>query len=323
MYDLNELYYFVQVVEYSGYSAASRALDIPKSKLSRAVSRLEERLQVRLLHRNARQFSVTDVGAEYHQLCKEMLTAADAAEALIERSQAEPGGIVRISCPTALLNFVVAGMLSRFMIRYPRVKVQVESTNREVDVLREGFDIALRVGVPPLQDSNLVMKTLSQSPQELVASPWLIDTEGAPSSPEDLQRFPSLEGGTVRGHYEWTLQGPDGANAKVSHEPRLVTDDLITVRRLTLDGGGIAQLPLLVVFKDLMQGSLVRVLPDWQPQGAVVHAVFASRQGLLPSVRYLLDFLGDSFGEMDFSNLYEGYVLRGDEDACFLTGSSL
>ncbi|MNF50430.1 HTH-type transcriptional regulator DmlR [compost metagenome] len=322
MYDLNELYFYAQIVEHQGIGAASRALGAPKSKLSRHLSALEERLGVRLINRSTRQFSVSDLGMEYYQHCLAMLEGAQAAQSIIDNNQSSPKGMVRIACPTALLNFLVAGMIARFMRRYPEVEVHLESTNRVVDPLREGFDIALQVGFPPFEDSGLTMKTLSRSPQELVASPGLIERLGTVRTLADLTRYPSLDMGPCTRQYLWNMEGPGGVQATVRHTPRLVTDDMITLRRVALEGGGIVQLPKLVVFKDIRSGALLPVLDDWKPKGAIVHALFASRRGLTPAVRTLLDFLAASFGELDFENLYEGYVLRGDEDACFLTGSA-
>ncbi len=320
--DLNALYWLVQIVEQGGYSAASRALGIPKSTLSRHITKLEEHLGVRLIQRSTRHFALTEIGQEYYQQCVAMLAAVDAAQAVVERQQTIPRGIIRLSCPTALLDFIVSSMISRYMQRYPQVEIQIESTNRHVDVLREGLDLALRVDFPPLEDSSLVMKVLSKSPQELIASPYLLERLGQVQSPAELTRFPSLEGGCAKAVYEWCLETPNQATEHIRHYPRLVTDNLITIRRAALDAAGIAQLPLLVVFKDLMQGSLVPVLPAWKPREGIVYAVFPSRRGLLSSVRSLLDFLGQCFAELDFTDLYASYVKRGDEDACFLTGPS-
>ncbi|WP_271412238.1 LysR substrate-binding domain-containing protein [Pseudomonas sp. Q1-7] len=323
MYDLNELYYFTQVVDQQGIGAASRALGVPKSKLSRHLARLEERLGVRLINRSTRQFAVTELGMTYYQHCLTMLEGAQAAQAVIDTNQAAPRGLVRLACPTALLNFLVAGMLARFMDHYPEVEVHLESTNRLVDPLREGFDIVLRVGFPPFEDSGLTMKHLSASPQELVASPALIERIGPARTLADLALFPSLDMGPSTRQYLWNMEDRSGIQATVRHTPRLVTDDMITLRRVALEGGGIVQLPKLVVFKDIRNGVLRPVLDDWKPKGGVVHALFPTRRGLPHSVRTLLNFLGSSFAELDFENLYEGYALRGDEDACFLTDSRL
>ena len=318
MYDLNALYYFAQIVDHGGFGAASRATGVSKSRLSRSIQELENYLSARLINRSTRHFAVTDLGQEFYAHCLQVLTASEAARASVEKKQVVPQGTVRISCPTALLNFVVAGMISRFMTRFPLVKVQIESTNREVDVLREGLDLALHVKTPPFEDSGLVMKRLSRSPQELVASPQFLQQHGYPGSAQELSKLPSLHWGLQRRDYAWELQGPAQQSLQIPHTPRLVTDDIITIRRAALDHGGIAQLPLLVCFKDLHQALLVPALPDWKPPEAVVYALFPSRQGLLPSVRSLLDFLTDSFGEMDFSNLQASYAQSGDADACFM-----
>ncbi len=130
MQDLNDLYYFVKVVEHQGFAPAGRALNMPKSKLSRRVALLEERLGVRLLQRSTRRFAVTEIGQEYHRHCQAMLVEAHAAQEVIDRMSAEPQGTVRMSCPTALLDYQLGDVLARFMAACPRVQVQLESTNR-------------------------------------------------------------------------------------------------------------------------------------------------------------------------------------------------
>lgn len=175
MRDLNDLYYYVQVVEQGGFAPAGRALGVPKSKLSRRIALLEERLGVRLIQRSTRRFAVTEIGQTYYQHCKAMLVEADAAEEAIALTQAEPCGTVRMTCPVALLDARVADMLSAFMAQYPRVQIQLEETNRRVDVLGEGLDLAIRVRPPPLDDSDLVMRVFAQRDQCLVASPRLLE----------------------------------------------------------------------------------------------------------------------------------------------------
>lgn len=171
MEDLNTLYYFTQVVEHRGFAAAGRALDMPKSKLSRRISELEERLGVRLINRTSRHCSLTEIGQAYYQRCLAMRVEAESAAEVIELNRSEPQGIVRLSCPTALLNSWVGPMLTRYMLQYPLVELHVESTNRRVDVIYEGFDIALRIRFPPLENTDLVMKVLGNSTQCLVGSP--------------------------------------------------------------------------------------------------------------------------------------------------------
>ena len=294
MQDLNDLYYFVQVVEHQGFAPAGRALGIPKSKLSRRISLLEERLGVRLLQRSTRHFSVTEIGQQYYRHCVAMLVEAEAANELIERQRAEPQGIVRLSCPTTLLHYRIAPLINAFMARYPKVIVQIEATNRRVDVLAEGLDLALRVRFPPLEDSDLVMRILGESEQRLVASPSLLKGLTLPLSPTDLCTLPSLSGTRDQPH-RWLLQGPNEATAEINHTPRLITDDMNALHAAVLAGIGVVQLPLMVVDKDLAQGTLMDLLPEWAPRRGIVHAVFASRRGQLPAVRTLIDFLVENF----------------------------
>ncbi len=297
MEDLNDLYYFAQVVEHGGFAPAGRALDMPKSKLSRRIANLEERLGVRLIQRSTRHFSVTEIGQEYYRHCVAMMVEAEGAAEVIERNRSEPQGVVRISCPTALLDFWVGPMLTRFMVEYPLVELHIESTNRQVDLIQEGIDIALRVRFPPLESTDLVMKVLANSTQSLVASPRLLEHLQRPLVPADLASVPSLHWGAPLREYIWQLDGPDGASAAVRHHPRLVTDDLLVLRQAAEAGVGVVHIPWVVVRDELASGRLVQVSPDWAPRTGIVHAVFPSRRGLLPSVRTLIDFLAEAFKE--------------------------
>lgn len=295
MQDLNDLYYFSQIVEHRGFAAAGRALGIPKSKLSRRLAVLEERLGVRLIQRSTRRFAVTELGEDYLQHCKAMLIEAEAAQQAIERTRSEPRGIVRLTCPIALLDTRVGAMVAEFLLRHPQVEVHLEATDRRVDVISEAVDIALRVRTPPLQDSGLVLRTLAQSSQCLVGAPQLLRRVGMPVAPSDLTALPSMDLGSPQTAHVWSLLGPEGAQASIHHHPRLITRGMIALRLAAIAGVGIVQLPSQMVHDELAAGTLVRVLPEWAPRIEIVHAVFASRRGLLPSVRALLDFLAGRF----------------------------
>ncbi|TAL99693.1 MAG: LysR family transcriptional regulator [Paraburkholderia sp.] len=290
MDDLNDLYYFVKVVDHGGFTQAGRALDIPKSTLSRRIAELEAKYDVRLLQRTTRHFTVTETGREFYDRCLGVLIEAEAAREVVERRRAEPQGIVRISCPTALLEYRVSNLVAQFMAIHPKVQVHLEATNRRVDLLSEGFDLALRVRFPPLEDSGLVMRNLGDSPQRLVAAPHLLKGRELPTDPGDLAGIPSLDWGPARNHI-WQLVGPGGVEAQLRHYPRFITDDMHALRDAAIHGVGIAQLPCMVVENDLRNGTLVDALPGWVPKGGVIHAVFPSRRGLLPRVRLLIDFL--------------------------------
>ncbi|HKK31219.1 MAG TPA: LysR family transcriptional regulator [Alphaproteobacteria bacterium] len=299
MQDLNDLYYFVQVVDHGGFAAAARALGEPKSKLSRRVAGLEERLGLHLLHRSTRTVSVTEIGATYYTRCKAMLVEAEAAQEVIDQQRSEPCGTVRMTCPVALLEARVGDMLADFLAEYPRVALHLESTNRQVDVVTEGIDLAIRVRPPPLPDSDLVMRTLSDRGQCLAASPGLIDRLGTPQAPAELDRFPSLAVGRPRQQHTWNLVGPDGMSARIEHHPRYVTHSMSALASAAMAGIGVVQLPNMMISDALRQGQLVPVLSDWAPPREIIHAVFASRRGLLPSVRALVEFLVARFHALD------------------------
>ncbi|HPG88439.1 MAG TPA: LysR substrate-binding domain-containing protein [Hyphomicrobium sp.] len=298
MRDLNDLYYFVQVVDHGGFAAASRALGIPKSKLSRRVLELEERLGVRLLQRSTRKLAVTELGQEYHRHCVAMLIEADAAQEAIERSRSEPQGLIRISAPPALICFEVGAMIARYMAANPRVTVELDSTSRRVDVIAEGIDVALRVRFPPLEQSELVMRTLGESAQRMVVSPDLLAGKSLPLVPADLRALPSLALAPMLPRHIWELNGRDGASVRIEHKPRLVTDDMAQLLHAALAGVGVVKLPSMVADDHIASGKLVNVMPDWTPISGIVHAVIPSRRGLLPSVRGLIDFLAKEYANL-------------------------
>jgi DNA-binding transcriptional LysR family regulator len=298
MQDLNDLYFFAQVVEHGGFAAAGRALGIPKSKLSRRVALLEDRLGVRLIQRSTRRFSVSEVGQDYYRHCVAMLVEAEAAQETIERLRAEPRGTVRMSCASAVVYFQVGEMIARYMARHPRVDIQLEVTNRQVDLIGEGFDLAIRVRFPPIEESPLIMRVLADSPQRLVGSPGLLKNFSRPLTPADLTHLPSLDLGPPHGDYVWRMNGPDGAAALVTHTPRFIANDMVALRFAALEGLGVAQLPLMMVRKDVEEGLLVEALPQWAPKSGVVHALFPSRRGLLPAVRSLVDFLAAEYQQL-------------------------
>lgn len=298
MLDLNDLYYFAQVVDHGGFAPAGRALGIPKSKLSRRIALLEERLGAKLILRSTRSFAVTEVGRGYYAHCRAMLTEAEAAEESVAITHAEPRGVIRMSCPVALLASRIGEMLALFLAQYPRVELHLEETNRKVDVVAEGLDLAIRVRPPPLEDSELLMRVLSDRGQCLVASPGLLERFGLPAGPADLARFPSMDLGQPQDEHRWVLEGPDGARAEIRHQPRYVTRAMLALKAAAVAGVGIVQLPRMMVGEEISQGQLVPVLNGWAPRREIIHAVFASRRGQLPAVRLLIDDLVDRFSKL-------------------------
>lgn len=294
MQDLNDLYYFAQVVERGGFAAAGRALGVPKSKLSRRVAALEEQLGVRLLQRSTRRFAVTDVGQSYLRHCQAMVAEAAAAQEAIDRTRAEPRGQVRVSCPTNLLD-PISPIVARFLMEFPRVQLVLERTDRPVDVIEEGFDLALRVRNEPLEDNGLVIRRMLRFDKLLVASPTLLARAGTPTTPDDLLHFDGLDMSRTNGVHSWDIIGPDGTTRTISFQPRLITDDFTTLHEAAREGVGIVQLPRLLVDGDIQRGRLAVVLPDWTLPTGILHAAFPTRRGLVPAVRMFIDRVAEGF----------------------------
>jgi DNA-binding transcriptional LysR family regulator len=295
MQDLNDLYYFARVVEHGGFAPAGRALGLPKSTLSRRVALLEERLKSRLLQRSTRHFGMTEVGEVYYRHCVAMIAEAEAAQEAIDNTSAEPRGMIRVTCPISLMFSSVAPIISRYMAAHPQVRVQLSATNRRVDVIEEGVDVALRVRFPPLENEGLVMKRLAESRQLLVGSPALLDHLGRPASPPELSRLPGLDLMRSSPRHTWEFQNATGHLVSVAFEPRYATDDMYALRQAAEDGIGIAQLADYVVMDQVASGALEIILPDWTLPSGIVHAVFPSRRGLSPAIRSLIDFLALEF----------------------------
>jgi len=294
--DFNDLYYYAMVVEYGGFSPAGRALGVPKSKLSRRVAMLEERLGVRLIQRSTRRFSITEVGQAYYAHCKAMLLEAEAAEEAIAMSRSEPRGTLRLACPVAMLHSNVGQIIADFMVENPKVALMLEATNRRVDVVGEGIDLAIRVRPPPLEDSDLVLRVLGERAWCIAASPGLLAKHGTPEVPADLAQVPTVDSSHPQQVHAWELFGPDGAVATVHHMPRLASDDMTALKTAGVAGVGVVMLPCMLVADELASGALVRILPEWAPRPGVIHVVFASRRGMLPAVRALIDYLAARVG---------------------------
>ena len=228
-----------------------------------------------------------------------MIIEAEAAQEAINSLRAEPRGLIRLTCPIALLHAHIGDMLARFMTKFPQITVQLEETNRQVDVLNENVDLAVRVRPLPLEDSDLVMRKLADRGMCLVASPELVKQFSQPSSPADLQHWPSLALSKPQQIYRWCLFGPDNQEVTLHHKPRFVTTDMIALRAAALAGVGIVQLPILMIHQQIAQGTLVHLLPEWRARREVIHVVFPSRRGQLPAVRALIDFLVESYAAFE------------------------
>jgi DNA-binding transcriptional LysR family regulator len=289
--DLDDFYCFAQVVEHGGFSAAERATDIPKSKLSRRVNNLEERLGVRLIQRSSRHFAVTDVGMNIFRHAQVMLNAAQAAHNLVDHLSTEPRGIIKLSLPVSIAQNEIANILPAFLKRYPEIKVHMLVTNRRVDLINEGYDLALRVRSSLDDDPNLVIRQFDQIEQHLFASQGYLNEHGDIQQPEQLTEHRMLSMADAHTDQVMVLHNEDAEQRKIRVQPHVLGSDLIMIAQLAAASSGVALLPDNVVQQYVERGELVRVLPKWKAAHGIFHLVYPSRRGLLPAVRVFIDYL--------------------------------
>ncbi|MFC6306756.1 LysR family transcriptional regulator [Paraburkholderia dipogonis] len=290
--DLNDLYFFAQVVEHRGFTAAGEALGVSKSHLSRRVTELEGRLGVRVLQRTSRRLSLTDAGQELYVHCRAMISEARAGEDSVRRRTAEPTGLVRISMPVALTDVVLAKLLPSFMRQFPKVQLAVQSSNRQIDLVEENVDVVVRGVGFEMESSSLVQAPLCSTRWSLVASPAYLSGIGTIDRPDALP------------HNGWLIYAPIseplvslrliGVNGEVAAppvQPRLQSDNIATLKQAALAGMGITSLPLYACAQEVETGALQVVLPAWRSREGRLAVMFPTRRGMMPAVRALVDFL--------------------------------
>lgn len=291
--DLNDYRFFAVVVDCGGFSAAARQLGLPKSRLSRRVAGLEARLGIRLLQRSTRRVTVTNVGKEVLAHCEALLREAEAAECAAARVKAEPSGRVRVSVPTNVLDISLTGVFEQFLLKHPKVTLDVIQTSRRVDLIEEGIDLALRVRAKEDEDPQWVTRYLMPNRPLLVASPDLVRAHGGLQTLVHLEGAPALGAVSPDGKVHLRLEGPSGEMKDLALVPRLSSDHFALRKRAALLGLGVTMLPEVFAKPEIDAGLLLEVLPGWRFQLSHVQAVYASQRGLSPAVRALLDTLGE------------------------------
>jgi DNA-binding transcriptional LysR family regulator len=290
MLDLKDVFYFVQVVDRGGFTAAGLNLRLPKSTLSHRVQELEAYLGVRLLNRTSRQFGMTDVGIEFYQYAIAMLQSSEVAEGAVRQRLSEPSGVIRITTAAEITQFALRDLLPIFLNRYPKVQIVEISTDRLVDIVGEGFDLAIRGHTAPLEDSALIQRAIAKVPWYLFAGPKYVDQMSAPQHPQDLAQHATVS--IVRGGSpKWQMRGPKDKEIIVPIAPRFQSNDMISIKEAACANLGIAALPGYICKEELRTGRLRQVLPDWVVADARMSALMPYRTGLLPAVRALVDFL--------------------------------
>jgi LysR family transcriptional regulator for bpeEF and oprC len=284
--EISALQAFVKVVQLGSFTRAAEATGSQKAHLSRVVSQLERELGVRLLERTTRALSLTEIGREFFEQAVGILASVEEARRTVARAQGEPRGTLKLTCGVEFGMIAVSHWITAYMERFPQVQVDCDFTGRLVDMVHEGFDLAIRLG--PLADSTLAARRLGELHYGLYAAPAYLQRRRSPTEPDALREHDTLVFAGGSHQAAWALsQGK--RTERVPLQPRLKANNVFVVRDAAVAGLGVAQLPDVVAAPALATGALQRVLSDWAPPTVPVHAVFASARYLTPKVRSFID----------------------------------
>ena len=293
MENLNDMVTFARVVEAGGFSEAARQMGVSKSHVSKAIARLELSLGVRLLNRSTRGLSVTEIGAAFHEHCIRITEEAAQAAEVVGRLQSEPRGVLRVTAPVAFGRLHVGPAVAEFLSRYPRLKLDMTITDRMVDLVSEGYDVAIRIRREP--SLHVVARELAPVRRVVCATPDYFERRGIPTVPHDLTEHNCLHYTHFGTQGEWRFQSA-GGEIVVPVKGSLRIDDDDTLAQAVLSGLGIAMLPTFIIGRELQAGRLRSVLSDYVPLERRIYAVHLPNVRLPVKIRAFIDFLQDRFG---------------------------
>ena len=288
---LNDVAVFVQVVSRGSFTAAADTLGLSKSVVSKYVTRLEDRLGARLLNRTTRRLSLTEVGRAFFERSQRGLLEIEEAEAEVSRMQGEPRGELRLSSPMSFGILHLAPLLPALQARYPELTVDMVLDDRKVDLVEEGFDLAIRIGELP--DSSLVARRLGPCRHVVCGSPAYFARNGIPQSPEDLSQHAVITYRYTNAPDEWHFLAPDGDHRQVSVTSRIKMNSSLALREALLNGAGVTLTPTFVVGADIRAGRLRAVLQGYRAMEVSIYAVYPQRKHLSPKIRAFVDFLAE------------------------------
>ena len=292
--NLNDLQFFVQAVEHGSFAAAARRLGVPKSTVSKRVGELEARLGARLIHRTSRSFSLTELGRDFFEHARASVIEAENAENVVRTRLGEPSGTVRLTTSVPTAQFTLAPHLDGLSKRYPKLLLSLHVADRFVDIVQEGFDMAIRSHQQPLPDSALVQRRLAVHDFHVVAAPAYLEKHGAPGRPEDLANHRAIVSNPAE--TAWRLRGADGAPKEAAVNAVMAADEPFVLLRAAVAAIGITVLPTSVYLPAIEDGTLQRVLPGWTAGQITTTILIPHRRGQLPSVRAVVDFLIEHAG---------------------------
>ena len=285
--DLNDLVAFVAVAETRSFSAAARRLELPKSTVSRTIARLEDALDVQLLHRTTRRVAVSTAGTALYEKVAAPISALRQSVGELPGQEEQLSGGIRVTAPLDFGASVLADVVRRFTARYPHVEVDLRLTNELVDLVAEGIDVAIRFALRRLKDSSLHARRICPSTLQLFASPAYLARRGVPRTPRDLDEHHWVR---FRGVTTLQLDAPD-ERAQVVPRGRIISNDMLFIHAALLHDAGIAALPTFLADADVTAGRLVRVLPRWTTQSAFVWIVRPGGRNVAPKVAAFIDFV--------------------------------
>ena len=292
MLNLQQLNSFLAVVRAGSFVAAADATGLSKAAVSRQVAELEGHLGVRLLHRTTRRLSLTEDGQRFHARASELIALMEELEAETVSSGGEATGLLRINAPLTFGNLHLAPLWPRFITVHPNVSLDITLNDRVVDLVEEGYDLAIRI--TNLPSSQLVSRRLASTRIVLCASPGYLAAHGNPTHPRELAGHQVISYSYWTGGDDWRFTR-EGAEVQVRVKPRIHTNSGDTCRAAALDDQGIILQPDFLVGPDLKQGTLVELMPEYRSIELGIHAVYASRKHLPMKTRRLVDFLVESF----------------------------
>lgn len=293
MLDLNDLRVFEKVASLRSFSAAARALGLPKSSVSRGVARLEAELSTRLLQRTTREVVLTEPGSILMERCSDILARVGETIDYVGHLRSAPSGHLKISTGFGFGLDVLSELLPQFLERYADVDISLDLTSRPVGLVMEGVDVAIRFG--PMPDSQLVAKRLGTIQRYLCAAPAYLKRRGSPSTLDELREHDILEMPGVDGRPRpWIFSNSAGEAVRIEVQPRLSVNDALTICRLAVNGAGLGVLSGYMCAESLSAGGLVRLLPEWTLPDVEVSVVFPSHRELSPTVRAFVDFLKEA-----------------------------
>jgi DNA-binding transcriptional LysR family regulator len=278
---------FVAVVEHGGFSPAARSLGISKSAVSKRINQLEQQLGVKLLHRTTRKLSLTEAGKHYFEHAAKANNAAKDAEDAVAQLQGEPQGLLRINTPMSFGRLHIAPLIGKFLQRYPKITIDMMMDDKVVDLVAEGFDVAIRAGNLP--DSSLIIRKLAPLKSVLCASPEYLEQHGIPQTIEQLAAHNCLQFSYSRDLKEWTFMR-DGQSQSIEIKGNYRVNNSEALREAMLQGLGIGRLPTFVAGPDIVAGRLISLLNQYQMPSQSIYAVFSERQFLPAKVRAFVDF---------------------------------